>query len=55
MVCVVRLALLGRGLVHITSKVGGPYLFMNAQSLISLTLLRLGDPSGGWHPENYSH
>jgi hypothetical protein len=45
-VCVVRLALLGRGLVHITSKVGVP-LFINAHSLILLTLLRLGDPSGG--------
>jgi len=32
-VCVVRLALLGRGLVHIISKVG-PYLFINAHSLM---------------------
>lgn len=36
MVCVVRLALLGRGLVHITSKVGG-HLFIYERTVADLT------------------
>jgi hypothetical protein len=52
-VCVVRRALLGHGLVHITSKVGS-YLFYGYaphRCRDSSTSL-LGDPSGGCDPQN---